>query len=172
MIYRPDRIHRQLRDTAAASAPAVPPAPAKPKKKKPAPRPPVKLPPSLWKPEALTVILPIPSYNMSPNGRGHWRKTSKLKQSAKVLARLSVLQVLTGNPPPCAIAYTLAYYWPATHRDDDNAIASCKAYLDGIASALGIDDRTLRFRALIHNADRKTPRVEIIMHLTAPNQPA
>lgn len=48
--------------------------------------------------------------------------------------------------------------------DDDNAIASVKAYMDGICEALRIDDRNLSFHALIHDRDTKNPRLEIIFH--------
>ncbi len=40
-----------------------------------------------------------------------------------------------------------------------------KAYLDGIAKAIGMDDRHIRFRQLIRNTDRACPRLEIILHL-------
>lgn len=49
--------------------------------------------------------------------------------------------------------------------DDDNAIASVKAYMDGICEALRIDDASLKFRELIHASDKAKPRLEIILHL-------
>jgi hypothetical protein len=64
------------------------------------------------------------------------------------------------------MAYSLRYFWARTHRDDDNAIASCKAALDGICDALQMDDRHLRFRQLIHEKDRACPRLEITLHFS------
>ena len=46
------------------------------------------------------------------------------------------------------------------HRDDDNMIASFKAARDGIADALGVDDR--RFRPVYKFMDPEKPgRVEV-----------
>jgi hypothetical protein len=65
------------------------------------------------------------------------------------------------------VAYTIHYYWPGAHRDDDNAIASVKAYLDGICEAFRVDDKDIRFRQLFHSPAGKRPRVEITLHLAA-----
>ena len=35
------------------------------------------------------------------------------------------------------------FYWGGTGPDADNALASCKAYLDGCCDALGVNDRVL-----------------------------
>ena len=114
----------------------------------------------------MTIKLHVPAYVLSPNGRaGHWSRRSKAVKAARRVANLITLQLLAGNVPPCPVAYSLAYYWPDTARDDDNAIASAKSYMDGICSALRIDDRSIRFRSLYHHRDRVCPRLEIILHL-------
>ncbi len=162
MTYVPNRFRRAL------AATTTPPASQPKKRKKAAPKPLPPLPASTWTGNQFTVILPVPVVALRPNGQhGHWRTIRKAKAAAKGLATLTTLQLLAGGPPPCATAYSLVYYFQATPWDDDNAIASVKAYLDGISSALGIDDRHLRFRELIRRADRKCPRLEIIMHLAA-----
>ena len=134
------------------------------KKKKPA-VPIHALPACSWVGDVLTVPLYIPAYCLSPNGRPHRRVKHAAGKKARALANLRTLQVLAGLVPPCPLAYSLAYYWPGMARDDDNAIASAKAYLDGICSALGVDDRNVRFRSLYHHKDRACPRLEIILHL-------
>lgn len=73
--------------------------------------------------------------------------------------------LLLPTQPPAFTSYSLAFYFPQErNRDDDNAAASCKAYRDGIADALRIDDSTLRASAapalLI---DRTNPRLEITL---------
>ena len=51
-------------------------------------------------------------------------------------------------------------------RDDDNADGSCKAYRDGIATALGMDDKRLKKCLLSTFAnDAECPRVEITLHI-------
>ena len=108
-----------------------------PKKKRKAPVPKHPLPPSTWEGKTMTIRLYIPAYVLSPNGRvGHWSRRSKAVKQARGLANLVTLQLLAGAIPPCPVGYSLAYYWRSTHRDDDNAIASAKAYMDGICSAL------------------------------------
>ena len=43
---------------------------------------------------------------------------------------------------------------PSRRRIDlDNCIASCKAYFDGIADALGVDDSTFRLQARMSDDD-------------------
>lgn len=61
--------------------------------------------------------------------------------------------------------YTLAFFYPdLRRRDDDNASASCKAFRDGIADALGVDDNTLKLLEIpTFGLDRKNPRVEITL---------
>jgi crossover junction endodeoxyribonuclease RusA len=116
--------------------------------------------------DRLIIPMPIPPVVLRPNGQhGHWSVIRKAKKIAKSLALTRTLQALDGRPRPCAVAYTLSYYFAASTWDDDNAIASVKSYLDGIAKALGQDDRHFRFRELITAKDAKRPRLEIIIHL-------
>jgi hypothetical protein len=59
----------------------------------------------------------------------------------------------------------LAFFLPdARHRDDDNLAASCKAYRDGIADGLKVDDSTLALAGRPSlTIDRANPRVEITL---------
>lgn len=115
----------------------------------------------------MVISLPIPHTKLSPNGRGHWRSKAKHTRIHRQRALLEALRVLGGKTPPEPVAYSIHYYWPGMHRDDDNAIASVKAYMDGICEAFRIDDKTLRFRELFHSPARTKPRVEITLHLAA-----
>ena len=143
----------------------MPPAKKSVKKRRPRiKRPPPMLPESTWGAEAMTIILRIPPKSLSPNGRTHWASKQKVTREARGQAKLTTLNLLRGHEPPKPIAYSIHYYWPATHRDDDNAIASCKAYMDGICEALRMDDRNIRFRTLTHDSDKLKPRLEITLH--------
>lgn len=114
----------------------------------------------------MTLSLPLPSAKLSPNGRCHWRAKSQLTKLHRERARLFTLSHLHGgyNPGPFT-RYTLTFYFPdARRRDDDNAIASCKAYRDGIADALGIDDHSLSLSASpIMAVDKANTRVEFTL---------
>lgn len=90
---------------------------------------------------SLTLIsLPWPAKALSPNfrSRSHWPRTNAIAAHRKLAwgatlqamgcAATGELLAVTFNPPD------------RRKRDDDNMIASAKAYRDGIADALGCDD--------------------------------
>lgn len=120
----------------------------------------------------MTIVLPIPDRKLSPNGRCHWSGKSRLTKNARKLAKLATLQAIAhtyhvwDRPVPAFAGYSLAHYFPtAARRDDDNADAACKAYRDGIADALGMDDRQLpKVRLSTIAKDAARPRVEITLH--------
>ena len=84
--------------------------------------------------------------------------------------RISTL--LLPGQPPAFTSYSLAFHFPQERtRDDDNAAASCKAYRDGIADALRIDDSTLRFQSLTASIDLLKPRLEILLNASVEARP-
>jgi len=144
MNYRPDRLRKRVV------------------------KPPVPLPASRREADALVIVLPVPPVALRPNGQhGHWSQVRQARAAAKGRAALTTLNLVCRGAVPVATGYTLTYFFHSTPWDDDNAIASCKSYLDGIAGAIGMNDRDLRFRALVRATDRQCPRVEITLHLEA-----
>jgi hypothetical protein len=113
----------------------------------------------------MTLTLPLPHRGLSPNARSHWRNRHRLTKRARWVAKCVTLAALAGEASPVFTRYTLTFFFPnAIHRDDDNAAASCKAYRDGIADALGIDDHGLRLaEAPTILIDRQKPRLEITL---------
>lgn len=90
----------------------------------------------------IEIILPWPSSALSPNARGHWAQLARAKAAAKVegkvLALAAQVPILRGMG---TLAIEIEFCAPnAKRRDVDNLLASCKAQLDGIAEALGVDD--------------------------------
>lgn len=88
----------------------------------------------------MSIVLPFPSAVLSPNGRAHWtvraRATKAARQTAFFLTKAARLPVLT---PP--ITVNLTFHPHAKYRFDVDGLQSrCKAYFDGIADALGVDD--------------------------------
>lgn len=114
----------------------------------------------------LTLSLPIPDARLSPNGRTHFQGKAKLTKKAREHAYLATLTALQGAPPPPVATYALRFYYKIQRRrDDDNAIAITKAYRDGIAQALRIDDAELRIHAAPELLiDRASPRLEILFY--------
>ena len=88
----------------------------------------------------MIVTLPWPSTRLSPNARLHWGSKAFAVKKARETARLLTLQQ---RPFPqwdrCNVSIT---FYPPDHRarDLDNMLAANKAHLDGIASAIGVDD--------------------------------
>lgn len=116
----------------------------------------------------MKVVLPWPDKRLSPNARLHWRARVGPRQDAKRIAGWSTVQAkgfyalrdaLRGSDGK--IAMTITFYPPdKRHRDDDNMIAGFKAARDGIADALGVDDR--RFRPIYVFGEAEKPgRVEV-----------
>lgn len=115
----------------------------------------------------MIVSLPWPPKGLSPNARLHWAQQAKLKsvarQSADWFAKaampLPVRQHIGGGDAPIPLKVT--FYPPdRRRRDDDNMVASFKSYRDGLADALGVDDR--RFRPSYEFAEPEQPgKVEV-----------
>lgn len=85
--------------------------------------------------------LPWPPACLSPNRKngGHWGKTNAAKVKHKndcYFLAITKRRIPEGNIP-----MTLIFHPPTKHRRDlDNCLSSCKAMLDGVAQAWGIDD--------------------------------
>lgn len=88
--------------------------------------------------------LPYPHKALWPNGRPHWaakaRETKKHRGWAHTaaLAQRDRLQVGDGK---LAIKITVFGKPRGPLPDDDGVVGSAKAYLDGIADAIGVNDR-------------------------------
>jgi len=87
------------------------------------------------------IELPWPDKALSPNGRVHWATKARATKTAKTMAA-ALTRVETKTKPEWLSAHLQYDFYPKTAHvlDMDNCIASSKAYQDGIAIALGIDD--------------------------------
>ena len=84
--------------------------------------------------------LPWPSKDLSPNTRLHWAKKAK----AVRMARSEAENIAKGHCRPLEgrILFELEFFPPDRRRyDDDGLLARMKSARDGIADALGVDDR-------------------------------
>ena len=90
----------------------------------------------------MTVALPYPHKALWPNGRAHWgeksRETKKHKTWAYNAMRAASL-CIADSPIPVHITVHPKRTGPAPDRD--NCVAASKAYLDGIADYLCVNDR-------------------------------
>ena len=101
------------------------------------------------------VTLGWPPRELSPNAKLHWavkrRHTQRYREACYWQALCDGIKPNHHYAPPISIH--LRFIPPdGRHRDEDNMIASCKAALDGLADALGVNDREFR---LSHSVDRE-----------------
>jgi crossover junction endodeoxyribonuclease RusA len=113
----------------------------------------------------ITVTLPIPPKELSPNARVHWAKKAKLTASLRELACVRALFVIMANgcaKPQWEKASVLVewFHRTAMHPDPDNCRGSLKAVYDGMQSAgVYLNDRYLTHLPIIFAKDASNPRV-------------
>lgn len=118
----------------------------------------------------IRISLPWPSADLSPNrsSPGNWRAHARAKKSAKnaawgftkaVMSAMGLRHGAVTGP----VAVTLTFH-PLMDRgrDVDNMQARMKAGLDGIALALGIDDKHFRPVSVI-GEKRKPACVDVVI---------
>lgn len=117
---------------------------------------------------ALELVLPWPSKDLSPNARVHYRvkarATKHARQTAVVLAHEAgwrALQLPAGK----------LHLWVSFHQapgkalpDDDNMLGRFKAYRDGIAQVLGIDDKRFISHPVVSSERR--PGGQVVVRIT------
>lgn len=94
----------------------------------------------------MIIELPLPDMRLSPNRKNgtHWRTTQKHKKAAKQLGYDAALLAAQGEKLQTDIDYKVSinFYIPTKRRvDTDNLLSAQKGVIDGIALALGIDDK-------------------------------
>jgi Holliday junction resolvase RusA-like endonuclease len=96
----------------------------------------------------IELALPWPSPRLNPNARQHWSALAKAKKRARADAFVRVRSLGHRIPAGVPLRLSLRFAPPTrARRDLDNLLASCKAALDGVAEALGVDDS--RFRPVL-----------------------
>lgn len=95
----------------------------------------------------LIIKLPFPNPALMPNRKNgtHWTKTNAAKErqfsDARILT-MATLAVTGAQEWSERIPVSILYLMPdKRHRDLDNLLACSKSQIDGIANALGIDDK-------------------------------
>ncbi len=91
----------------------------------------------------MSIELPWPDRVLSPNSRAHWGAKARATVKHKSWAHNAALAWRGRDHRPIEgrIDVLITAYPPDKRpRDLDNVMASCKAYLDGIAYSLGVND--------------------------------
>lgn len=122
----------------------------------------------------LTITLPHPPAVLRPNASCVWQAKLSPKRKARAAAMTATaraLQDADAEHTLCGLVptgYTIRwFYWLGAGPDADNALGSCKAYLDGIAQHLRINDRTLRCCGIERIKERRAD-LDIVIHYENP----
>lgn len=101
----------------------------------------------------MIIRLPWPDPKLMPNRKNgtKWVSTSRIKteqREAAYLCTLAALKTTSDKEWEGNIPLSIVYMPPdKRHRDLDNLLAASKALIDGMAQAMGIDDK--RFRPIL-----------------------
>lgn len=100
------------------------------------------------------VTLPWPPKALNPNARGHWSVRSKAARSYKQACWALAMEAKAPEfewDGASKVHLWVTFYPPdKRHRDDDNVFASFKNGRDGLALALGIDDKHFVSHPFLH----------------------
>jgi crossover junction endodeoxyribonuclease RusA len=91
------------------------------------------------------LVFAWPPSILSPNNRSHWSIKAKAAKAYRADCWAITKEAKVILPDSEKLALWVDFYPPdKRRRDDDNMIASFKSGRDGIAEALGIDDKRFR----------------------------
>lgn len=110
------------------------------------------------------LVLPWPDRKLHPNARVHWAVKATATKRARNTACLLALEAgWKALPLPEGRLHLWMDFYPPDkrRRDDDGLLAAMKAARDGIADALGIDDRRFVSHPLVKDEVRKGGEVRI-----------
>ena len=114
---------------------------------------------------ALELVLPWPSKDLSPNARVHWRVKAKATKAARQAAVLLAFEAGMRDAwlPEGRLDLWFDFYQAPGKKlpDDDNMLGRCKAYRDGIAQVLGIDDKRFISHPMVHEERREGGQVVV-----------
>lgn len=105
---------------------------------------------------SIDITCPWPPRELSPNARCHWHKKARVAKRYRIACHLHALHDTSGAVEALSALRERVEAGGKLHlfidfiqpdrraRDDDNVFAAFKSGRDGIAQALGIDDRHFR----------------------------
>jgi crossover junction endodeoxyribonuclease RusA len=114
-----------------------------------------------------------PDQAVSPNTGAHFMTKHRAKKKIRADTKYAVMEVLrkADHQLPDGVVTLKVLFRPSarSRSDKDNLIATFKAYQDGIADALGIDDR--KFDSDFQMAQRQGLRGSVLVTATWPDIP-
>jgi len=118
----------------------------------------------------MMIVLQWPARALHPNSRVHWSTRAGATKIAKSFAHWKTLERVRATKwavPNGRLKLCIVFVPPDKRkRDDDGLIASFKAYRDGIASGLGIDDNRFITQAEVSGETCKGGKVVVTIEPT------
>jgi Holliday junction resolvase RusA-like endonuclease len=112
-----------------------------------------------------TINLPFPPSSLSGHAKGHWRSKAAVTKKWRRWAHVAALEANARAPAEGDIALKVRFVPPDRRSDRTNFPNRLKPIIDGIADALGVNDR--RFLPSYEFAEPEKPgRLEITIGAT------
>lgn len=95
----------------------------------------------------MRINLPWPERCLHPNARVHWATKAKAAKQARLTAKLLTLSAMASTRAAPILPLVSMTFCPPNRRahDMDGMLSACKSQIDGIADALGVNDRAFSF---------------------------
>lgn len=104
----------------------------------------------------MKIELPWPDSRLSPNARKDRRGLTGVRNEAKRAGHYAAVYGGLTRDWPKTVALTITFHPPDNRkRDTDNMLASCKYMLDGVATAMGVDDQAFNPITLVRAEKRE-----------------
>lgn len=113
----------------------------------------------------VTVRLPWPPDELKSNSRAHWAQKHRATAKARYWAKTAAMEAKVGTCPNATLF--IEYYPPSYRGDVQNVPSSLKAYIDGIADAMGCDDKGFKVDYPSVWAGKK-PGGEVVFRIVPP----
>ena len=116
----------------------------------------------------IRISLPWPNPLLSPNSHVHLIARNGAKKNAIEIARRATAEALGDRKVALKDDGRVNLQFFCTpnvlrYRDEDNLIAQCKSYLDGIAHAMDVNDHLFHFREQIWYPAQKPGELAIVI---------
>lgn len=112
------------------------------------------------------IVLPWPDKVLNPNARAHWATKARAVKAARKYGHCVTLaagmDANTFKEYDGKVHLWIDYYAKTrNYPDADNCLSASKAYFDGIADALGINDRRFVYHPYVKDETAKGGKVVI-----------
>lgn len=115
----------------------------------------------------VTITVPLPPKQLSPNARVHWAVKNKAKKAYQEQVQVACLEQKIPKCKALSAKMQLAFHFKTKARHDpDNCIASVKCAIDQLVKygLLSDDDKITLLPTTIHN-DKENPRLVVTLEV-------